>query len=195
MAQDTLKRKTIMTLRSFKAVAGLRLGTSVPLAIVLMALANCGDKASAPTIAEAESEDTSSYPCLLLTKQQAASVVPENDGGYVAHAGGSLIKGVDSYQCSYSNPSGALLTVIWHDAVDAARFAQIEPGHSLINDAKKVEVAERGWMLVRENSVKVTAVQQRTTIEVELMSPTARDKSEAVLALTKTVALKLAARS
>jgi hypothetical protein len=166
---------------------------AVTLTILLTATSGCGDGTKAAATAEAESDEAS--PCTLLTKEEASSVVPNHDGGYVAHAGGSLIKGVDSYQCSYSDTSGTLLTVIWHDAVDDARFEDIKPSFSLSNDVQKVDVAESGWMRVGEKRVEVTAVQKRTTIEVELMSPTAPSNAEKVLTLTKTVAAKLAARS
>jgi hypothetical protein len=44
-------------------------------------------------------------PCELLTSEQVTTVLPGHDEGYVAKDGGSLIEGVDSYQCSYCNDS------------------------------------------------------------------------------------------
>lgn len=132
-------------------------------------------------------------PCKLLTKQQVEPIVPNNDGGMVAHAGGSLIKGVDSYQCSYINQSGALLTVIWHTAVDDARFEDIRPGSSLISNAQPVEVGERGWLHIGDGRVKVMAVQQRTVIEVELMSGDAAAQAGTVTTLAGMIATGLRA--
>jgi len=51
------------------------------------------------------------FPCKLLTSEQVNTVLPDNDEGYLAHSGGSLIKDVDSYQCSYSNEDWEIFNV------------------------------------------------------------------------------------
>ena len=177
-------------MRTRELVFALALGAT-------MALCACGDRASSSSSEETTAsagEEGGVDPCKLLTKEQADKLVPESDGGSVAHAGGSLIKGVDSYQCSYINRSMKLLTVIWHDAVDDARFEEIKPDFSLIGSAQKVDVGERAWMVPRDDRVKVTAVQGRTKIEVELSAPGAKAQSDDVLAAARAVAAKLRER-
>ena len=53
-------------------------------------------------------------PCELLTSEKVTTVLPGHDKGYVAKDGGSLIEGVNTYQCSYSNDNYDLFTVIIH---------------------------------------------------------------------------------
>lgn len=50
-------------------------------------------------------------PCTFLTRQQVETVLPGHDGGMVIHSGGSLVAGVDAYQCFYSNQAADVFTV------------------------------------------------------------------------------------
>jgi hypothetical protein len=123
-------------------------------------------------------------PCKLLTKDQVATVLPNHDGGDVAHAGGSMIKGVDAYQCSYLNPQAQLLTVIVNVAVDDKRFEAIKPDFSL-TEAQKVPVGEAGWLRGQPNDLKLTAVKGRSVLDLELLAPGAKTKGDALVALGK----------
>lgn len=130
-------------------------------------------------------------PCELLSSEQVASVLPDAAAGMTTHSGGSLIEGVDAYQCSYSDPAGGLLTVILNVAVDEARFDQIKPGGGVRESRQPVEVADEGWLGVTADEVKVKAVRGLTVIDVELMASGAGDKSSQVVDLARAVASRI----
>jgi len=152
--------------------------TSLPFAVWLL-----GAAAPGPLSSQID-------PCTLLTRAQVATVLPNHDGGVVAHAGPALIQGVNAYQCSYADKEFNLLTVILNVAVDDKRFAEIRPG-STITDEKQVPVADGGWVRGDPNDMKLTAVKGRTVIDLELMAPGAGGKIAALVALANAVAGKL----
>jgi hypothetical protein len=130
-------------------------------------------------------------PCRLLTGEQVARVLPDHDDGFVAKQGGSLIEGVDAYQCSYSNPPGDLLTVILNVAVDTERFEKIKPsGFAMGSDAKELEVADGGWLRGEADDMKVTVLKDLTVIDLELLAADAGQKTEALVELARQVASK-----
>lgn len=145
--------------------------------------------ASAPASAGESSNGVE--PCELLSAEQVASVLPDAAAGTTAHAGQSLIEGVDAYQCSYTNAAGGLLTVILNVAVDDARFADIRPGSAVRENREPVDAGDEGWMVVAADEVKVKATQGRTVIDVELMASGAADKSTQLVALAEAVASKI----
>jgi len=150
--------------------------------------------AGARSASTAESESAGSAgikPWELLSKAQVATVLPEPDDGFQAHAGGSLIKGVDAYQCSYSNPAMNILTVILNVAAEDERFEDIKPGSVIREGSRKVDVGDGGWLRSEDDDMKLTAVKGRTVIDLELMAPKARDKADALVALARAVAAKL----
>jgi hypothetical protein len=126
-------------------------------------------------------------PCGLLSSDQVATVLPGHDGGLQVKAGGSLIEGVDAYQCSYSSGDADLLTVILNVAVDEERFEKIKPSSFGMSDAKKVDIADGGWVRGDDDDVKVTAIAGHTRIDVELMASGAQGKSNALVELTRQV--------
>lgn len=130
-------------------------------------------------------------PCELLTSEQVSTVIPDHDDGYVAHAGGSLIEGVDAYQCSYSNQSTDIFTVVLNVAVDDERFDDIKPSGTFRSDDTKVDVGDYGWIFVEDDDVKVEAVKGRTVIDLELLAPGAIERKDAVIALARAVAAKV----
>jgi hypothetical protein len=123
-------------------------------------------------------------PCKLLTRQQVETVLPQNDGGTVAHAGGSLISGVDAYQCSYMNEAVHIFTVIVNVAVDDRRFAEIRP-HFDAHEATRVAVGEGGWLRGEADDMKLTAVKGRSVLDLELLTPDAGTKSAALVTLAR----------
>ncbi len=127
-------------------------------------------------------------PCELLTNDQVTTVVPRHDGGFQVHAGGSLIQGVDAYQCSYSNESLDLLTVILNVAVDDRRFSQIKPDPSAYGKATKLDIADGGWLRGEDDDMKVTVLRGRTVIDLELLAADAREKTDAIVELARSVA-------
>jgi hypothetical protein len=129
-------------------------------------------------------------PCKLLTKEQVATVLPNNDGGEIAHAGGSLIAGVDAYQCSYLDPKANVFSVVVNIAVDDQRFAKVRP-HFASNEATKVPVGEGGWLRGEPDDMKLTAVKGRTVLDLELLAPTAGQKGPALVVLAQAAMLHL----
>ena len=173
-----------------------------PPVLVAVLLAGCrgGSGSGAATDAGARSASTAASeaagsagikPCELLSKAQVATVLPEPDDGFQAHAGGSLIKGVDAYQCSYSNPAMNILTVILNVAAEDERFEDIKPGSVIREGSRKVDVGDGGWLRSEDDDMKLTAVKGRTVIDLELMAPKARDKADALVELARAVAAKL----
>jgi hypothetical protein len=130
-------------------------------------------------------------PCRLLTGEQVTTVLPEHDDGFAAKRGGSLIEGVDAYQCSYSSASGDLLTVILNVAVDADRFEKIKPsGFAMGSDARELEVGDGGWLRGEEDDMKVTVLKGLTVIDLELLAADAGQKGDALVELARRVASK-----
>jgi hypothetical protein len=126
-------------------------------------------------------------PCKLLTAAQVATAIPNPSAGFVANAGGSLIEGVDAYQCSYTNDAANVLTVILNVAVDDARFEKIKPSPSLHSDHREIGIGDAAWLYGDENDAKVEVVKGRTIIDLELRAPGATGKSEALMELARLV--------
>lgn len=177
----------------------LFIGLQLALALAVSA---CGGGSDAEGTSEGPAASTSAEPagglapCSLLTDEQVDSVLPGHDEGFVAKSGGSLIEGVDSYQCSYSNEAGDLFTVIVHVAADDARFEEIEPDASTARmvhaDAfREVSVGDRAWLSGEPDDLKLTAVSGHRVIELELLAEGAGEKGDALAELGAAVAAKL----
>lgn len=135
-------------------------------------------------------------PCELLSAAQVATVMSGADEGYVAADGGSLIDGVDSYQCSYSNPDTDLFTVILTIAESGERFEDIEPNPSLSRQMypeafREIQVGSGGWLAGEADDMKLTAVKGYAVIALELMAPDAGAKGDALVDLASAIAAKL----
>jgi hypothetical protein len=131
-------------------------------------------------------------PCELLTADDVATVLPDADDGFEAMAGGSLIDGVDAYQCSYMNPVFDLFTVIVNVAEDDERFEWIEPSPSAYGDeAREVDVADGGWLHGTDTDLKVTVVKGLAVIDLELMAAYAGERADALIELARIVADRL----
>lgn len=145
---------------------------------------------AAPALTLAAAGPGDIKPCELLTPAQVATVLPESKP-YVAANGESLLKGVKSYQCSYSDPAINLLTVIVTVAADDAAFEKIAPSKSRHEDHRPVAIGDRGWVFGEEDDLKVAAVKGRTLIDLELMAPGAGRKADALVELARAVAKKI----
>ena len=126
-------------------------------------------------------------PCKLLTAAQVATVLPNHDGGMVTHSGGSLIKGVDAYQCSYSNTAADLLTVVLNVAENDERFSRIRPSPSSHKNDRHVDIGDGAWIYGEGDHIKVEVLKGRTVIDLDLMVPGAKSKSNALVELARTV--------
>ncbi|HEY3011301.1 MAG TPA: hypothetical protein VGJ36_01045 [Gemmatimonadales bacterium] len=130
-------------------------------------------------------------PCELLTPAQVSTVLPQHDAGMVAANGESLIKGVKSYQCSYTTPAINLLTVIVTVAADDAAFGKIAPSESMHSDHRQIKVGDRGWVYGEDNDLKVSVVKGHALVDLELMATGARQKAHALVELARAVAQKV----
>ena len=127
-------------------------------------------------------------PCKLLTSDQVATVLPGHDGGMVAHSGGSLAKGINAYQCSYTNKNTDLMTVILNVAENDEDFSWIKPSEGSHRDHRKIEVGDAGWVYGDPDDLKVEVVLGRTVIDLELMATGAQQKSAAMIELARVIA-------
>ena len=170
-------------------------------ALVAVALAGCGGKKTSSTAAPdtaatvaSEDEGADRGPCAWLAAEQVATVLPGHDGGSVAANGGSLIKGVDSYQCSYSRVEGTeawLFTVIVHKAADDPAFDQIKPSSSFHDDHQPVAAGDGAWLYGDDADLKLQMLKGRNVVELELMTPDAASKKDALVELARALAGKV----
>jgi len=130
-------------------------------------------------------------PCKLLTPIQVATVLPNNDGGTVTNSGGSFMKGVDAYQCSYGDRKTSLMTVILNAAKDKENFSWIKPSEGEHRDHRKIDVGDAGWVYGSPDDLKVEVVLGLTVIDLELMAPGAQGKSAAMIELARVIAQRL----
>jgi hypothetical protein len=157
-----------------------------------LSLAACGSKNSEVADAGDTSGDADKLdPCTLLSEQQVRGVVPDLETSFVAHAGASLIEGVDAYQCSYIDKSAAGLTVILNVAADDARFEKIKMSPDFYSDGEKVDIGDAAWVHGKEGHRKVTVYKGHTVIDLELSTPDAQQKSSELTELARAVAAKV----
>ncbi|MBM5812973.1 MAG: hypothetical protein FJ191_13595 [Gammaproteobacteria bacterium] len=174
------------------------IGSAAVLAVLLTA--GCGQQADSPatTAAAPQAEDAGGDSfgiCRMLSTAQVASVLPDSDDGMVASDGGSLIEGVDSYQCSYTAIHGTdlgLLTVIVTVAPNDELFEKIRVTGFAFDDDDAVAVGDSAWK--KDDSAdefEVVANKGRSVLRLGLMSADARSKADQMLDLARVVAGKL----
>lgn len=156
----------------------------------------CGNSEQTETAASADDQDSDSFGiCRMLTDDQVSSVLPRHDGGMVAHAGGSLIAGIDAYQCSYSAVDGAdfrLLTVIVNLASTDELYKDIKPTDWAHQGDQAIEVGDGGWVYSHsDDEVKVKVKKGRAVLDLELLMANAKHQSSQMVELAKVVAAKL----
>ena len=165
------------------------------LSVSLLSLALACGNGNKNEDAETETESSGDIvPCELLTVKQVETVLPGTDEGYTASSGGSLMKGVDSYQCSYSDEAYNLFTVIVHIAATKEDFDWIKPRKSIgedYEDARKLTIGDGGWLYGEPNDMKVEIVKGFTVIELKLMSDNAKEKGDALVELAKILINKI----
>jgi hypothetical protein len=165
--------------------------------VLALALPGCGGEGKG-TAAEQESAAVESAGgpgldvCSLLSSEQVSTVLPGHDGGTVTHSGGSLLKGVDAYQCSYAKIADNdiyLLTVILNVASTDELFAEIKPTGSEGEEA--IPLGDGGWSRGDKKNWKITVMKDRTVIDLELIAPTAQEQSAQLLELARTIVGKV----
>ena len=130
-------------------------------------------------------------PCELAPQPLVQAVLPEADAGSTQQAGGSLIQGIDSYQCSFVNRSGDLLTVIVHVAQGAELFKELAIGSAVRDSYRRVDIGDEGWVLSGADEVKVKAVKKLQRIELNLLAAGAAGREAQLVELARAVALRL----
>ncbi len=142
-----------------------------------------------PNINETKGIIKEIVPCELLTSEQVETVLPGHDEGYTALSGGSLMKGVDSYQCSYSNANTDIFTVVVHVAADEERFSWIKPhSSSLTTDLK---IGDGGTLFTQSDELKLEASKGLKVIELDLMAAKAESKTDALIKLASALLEKI----
>jgi hypothetical protein len=128
-------------------------------------------------------------PCELLSGEQVETVLPGHDEGYTALSGGSLMKGVDSYQCSYSNDKHDIFTVVVHVAANEERFSWIKPHSSSIST--EIKIGDGGWLFSDSGELKLEASKGLKVIELDLIATDAQEKTDAIIKLASVLLDKI----
>jgi hypothetical protein len=132
--------------------------------------------------------------CILLSPEQVSTVVPGHDEGTVTQSGGSLLKGVDAYQCSYAAIAGndiRLLTVVLNVASGAVLCAEIKPSGWRYEREEAISLGDGGWSRGDTDNWKITVMKGRTLIDLELIAPTAQEQSAQLLELARSIVGKV----
>ncbi len=158
-------------------------------ALALMCAA-CTPQADQAPPAAAQT-DAGMNPCELVTLEQVQTVLPGASPGTTPHSGGSLIEGIDAYQCSYVDPAGELLTVILNVARTPEKFAEIAPGNAVRENRRRVDVAQEGWLVAGADEVKLKSVQGLTVFDVDLLATEASGREAQLVELARAVAARL----
>ncbi len=101
------------------------------------------------------------------------------------------MKGVDDYQCSYTNRSTGLLTIVLNIAQNDERFSWIKPNADSHRNDRTINIADGGWVYGRDDDLKVEVVKGRTVIDLELMEAGARAKADAMVELARLIAAEI----
>jgi hypothetical protein len=185
-----------MTLIQSVFLRRLTVALAVGVAVVC-ALGGCGRGAPATQSAQAESADPPAggavNPCGLLTAEQVATVLADSDKGDLTHSGGSLIAGVDAYECAYTNADASqVFTIVLDIAADDERFAKIRPSKFAMKDERGIDIGDAAWVYGDgDDDLKLKVLHGHTMIDLELLGPGAHAKSEQVIALGRAVTAKL----
>ena len=168
---------------------------SAALVSTLFAVSGCGgDGASEETPASGGGIQI----CDLLTDEEVSTALPNHDEGFVASSGGSLMEGVDTYQCSYSAQEGErydLMTVIVTVGSDPEQFEDwIRPSRSskeAYGNFRELEITDGGFLYGEPEDMKVDVWEGTTLISLNLMAPGAESRSGALVELASRIVAKL----
>lgn len=165
------------------------------IAAFALGLAACGasNGAAEKTTGAAEPQSASGRirPCALLTDAEVKTVVPDLTGSMVTANGESLMKSVESYQCSYVNSEARGLLVIIHIAVDAATFDQIKGSATQHEKLQRLNLGDASWLYPQDGGLSITVHKGRAVIDLNLTTPDAAKQGPALTALARTVVTKV----
>lgn len=160
-------------------------------------LAGCGGGdtgGSAGDEAEATGGDGLAV-CDLLTDAEVAGVLPDHDGGIITADGGSLIEGIDTYQCSYTAQGDDatdfdLLTVIVNVAATPELFDEVRPSpgakRDIYDNFTEIQAGDGGFTYGEPDDTMVDVWQGTTLVSLELLSDEAGMRGEQLVALAST---------
>lgn len=120
-------------------------------------------------------------PCELLNSEQVESVLPGHDSGYSPLTGGSLIDGIKSYQCTYTNDQSEILLVILHVAADKQKLEWIK-SHT-VSLTKEINIGDGGWISSDSTEIKLVATKGLKVIKLNLISLQAEQKKDKLIKL------------
>lgn len=165
------------------------------LSIVLMGCGDDGAGKSGNGGAVAADEVDSFGICRMLTNEQVAAVLADHDGGEVVHAGGSMMEGVDSYQCSYTSEANgqySVLTLVVSVASSPELLAKIRPNDFLYGEDDRPEIADGAFINEKiEGEMGITVIKGMNKVDVDLSSNDAHSRRKEMIELAAIVADKL----
>ena len=165
------------------------------LGIILAGCGADGDATSAIGAAAAAEEADSFGICQMLTDEQVDTVLTDHDGGEVAHAGGSMMEGVDSYQCSYTSDTDdgySVLALVVSVASSPELLARIRPSNFLYGEDDRVDIADGAFVNDKmDGELGITVIKGLHKIDLDLSSEDAHSLRQEMLGLAATVAGQL----
>jgi hypothetical protein len=128
-------------------------------------------------------------PCNLLKSEQVEGILPGHDGGHSPLSGGSLMDGIDSYQCTYTNDQSEILLVLLHVAADKAKLDWIK-SHS-VSLTKEISIGDGGWISTDATEIKLVATKGLKVVKLQLISSKAEQKNDRLIELASDLLEKL----
>lgn len=172
---------------------------TAPVPVLALMLWGCGGGAAPGTgVAAATESGIERDPigvCGLLNADQVSTVLPGHDGGIVAHSGGSMMEGVDSYQCSYASEANGeyrVFTLVISVAANDELMAKIKPSGTLHGENQRAAIADGAFISDHmDDEIGVTVIKGRKKADLDLLAPDAAAMRGQMLLLTEAVAAKL----
>lgn len=124
-------------------------------------------------------------PCELLNSEQIESILPGHDDGYSPLTGGSLMAGIDSYQCTYTNDQSEILLVLLHVAADKEKLEWVK-SHT-VSLTKEINIGDGGWISSDTTEVKLVATKGFKVIKLQLISPKATQKTDTLIKIASSL--------
>lgn len=166
------------------------------------AIAACGSGSEAAGTAAqqatSDSEQQSSGACSLLTREQVATVIPENDGGRELDASeAALLSDVEMEHCRYFYVEGTnakWLDLLIYRASSAEGFEQIDIAEwAHRGSSQRLDIGDIGFLhdMSDQNEMVATASKGWTVFELKLNADDASAKSEELIDLARIVAGKI----
>jgi len=166
--------------------------------LVSLAVAGCGNNGDASSGAGASvaTDDADSFGiCRILTYEQVATVLADHDGGEVVHSGGSMMEGVDSYQCSYTSEANgqySVLALVVSLASTPELLAKLRPSDFLYSEDNRPEIADGAFINDKmEGELGITVIKGMHKIDMDLSSKDAHSLKQKMIDLAAAIANKL----